>query len=132
MLTWTTDPPAIEGVYLVQWNTAFSPNGHELFKWSEEARVFEFQDGSEHPWPDAVLRRSSEPLRPFGMCGCGLELYESLDIETGERLGVTHVTSDEEDHHNSFWRSATPSDIVGSDNARRLGLTSARRDGEGG
>lgn len=65
-----------------------------------------------------------EPVKSYGeatgMCGCGRMLYAVL--HDGVRVGVTHPNPDDDDHHLGFWREATPADVVGEENARKLGL----------
>lgn len=119
--TWTSEPPTKEGCYLVRWNPLFSPSGVQMHIWSESCAKFEMHDGSIRGWSDAVIERSADAIQPYGLCGCGRVLYPMLK-ENGEQIGTTHPDPDDDEHHSMFWCGATPADVVGPDNARKLGL----------
>ena len=38
----------------------------------------------------------------FSICACGAPLYPALN-ESGDRVGVTHETIEDDDYHNSFF-----------------------------
>jgi hypothetical protein len=44
------------------------------------------------------------------VCGCGKLLQPVYDVK-GEKIGVQHMTAEDEDHHNSYFASLRPIEI---------------------